>query len=353
MNKYIEYEQNTGINQSKLKILNKSLAEYKKMLAKIEARKLLYSGQNHFALGTGVDMMLTEGQAEFDKFFHISDGTKNPSDKVINVLRYAKEQIALIDDPIIKNEDNPELLFMYTGCKKVWEEACKKFDYYNNRPLLDSKLKELKKSNIYWKMMFESDGKHILDLNSLNTINTVVASFKKSKQYQRLIKPEKGKIILQQYPIYFTWNGVECKALLDLVIVDTVNKKVHIFDIKTTGLPLIEFNDAVIRWGYDFQCGFYTKAVLLHMPTKINNLTGWSKPSFSFIVESTVDPYKPVFINANDIIKESIAKAELAVEKYKWYKETNFKVDYETHKLLESDEVTLGFNDDEIVMAYG
>lgn len=41
--------------------------------------------------------------------------------------------------------------------------------------------------------------------------------------------------LLHQLPIYFTYRGMECKALLDGVLIDHKEKIIKPFDLKTTG----------------------------------------------------------------------------------------------------------------------
>jgi hypothetical protein len=71
-----------------------------------------------------------------------------------------------------------------------------------------------------------------------------------------------------QFPILFTVNGVECKALLDLLFIDHDEKKVYPIDLKTTGKSTADFGKSFVSFRYYLQAAFYTEAVRQWMRTE-------------------------------------------------------------------------------------
>lgn len=71
----------------------------------------------------------------------------------------------------------------------------------------------------------------------------------------------KDLFISNEFPIYWTSaNGIECKSLLDRLIIDFKNKRVTLVDLKTTS-HLSEFADKFMEYKYYRQMAFYWMAL--------------------------------------------------------------------------------------------
>lgn len=66
---------------------------------------------------------------------------------------------------------------------------------------------------------------------------------------------------LLQLDIYFEIKGVECKALLDGVVIDHKNKTIQPFDLKTTSKGVFSFENSFVSYGYFRQAAMYTEAL--------------------------------------------------------------------------------------------
>lgn len=94
--------------------------------------------------------------------------------------------------------------------------------------------------------------------------------------------------LLHQLPIYFTYRGMGCKALLDGVLIDHKEKIIKPFDLKTTGRSVWEFKDSFLQYGYYRQCAFYEQALLSYdSPIKSLLEDGYIVDDFLFIVTET------------------------------------------------------------------
>lgn len=104
--------------------------------------------------------------------------------------------------------------------------------------------------------------------------------------------------LMHQVPIYFTYKGVECKALLDGILIDHRDRTIQPFDLKTTGKSVYEFQDSFLYWGYYRQGAFYERALLSKQsPVKDLLKDNYKLLDFIFIVvESSKDSLNPAII---------------------------------------------------------
>ena len=105
-------------------------------------------------------------------------------------------------------------------------------------------------------------------------------------------------VTIYQLPLYFTVNGVRCKALLDKVDVNLLQKLIWPQDIKTFREETLLFPKAIRERKYHFQAAFYTRAIQECL-MQISSLIGedvmyFDILPFSFIVESTKTPGCPL-----------------------------------------------------------
>lgn len=141
-----------------------------------------------------------------------------------------------------------------------------------------------------------------------------------------------------QVPIYFSsYEGVQCKALLDMVIIDHINKKIIPVDIKTSSR---EFTIGLHNYEYYLQAAHYTEALNKlqvgegHSPVLTQLPAGYTIDNFRFIVASSKD-YKPATIflmtdkdlhyseHGGTIRKKNIKGRKQRIEDFKWHATNN------------------------------
>lgn len=101
---------------------------------------------------------------------------------------------------------------------------------------------------------------------------------------------------------YWDWNGVECKARLDRVLIE----EGIVLDLKTTDTVDPElFTKKVVGLGYDFQAAYYAKAAEV----------AYGKPfKFIFVAIERKAPYTvDLFEVAPDMMAEGLYKCEKAI----------------------------------------
>ena len=148
---------------------------------------------------------------------------------------------------------------------------------------------------------------------------------------------------LFQFPIYWQFNGILCKSLLDNLIVDHENKTIQPIDIKTTGDGVYDFSYSFIKWRYYIQASFYTYAVEYWKSSldasemyQGKNISDYLVLPFKFIVASKMFISEPplVWTVDQETLQMGAHGTTLAtgrkikgfielLEELKWHKETN------------------------------
>lgn len=281
-------------------------------------------------IGKGVDMLLTGEEGEFEANFHISKVEKAPSDAIIGIIQHVvervkedyneylltipvKDAVQVVDggDHVVVENDTLEEIEItpfnvFAGELHNWEtyvlEGCANVNY-QPRWGADAKFKAIvEPGSEYFKDLCNSEGKIIIDANTNNIIDNVVSSLKThprtAKYFNKEGQAEFGDNMdfYYQLPIYFMYNGVECKALLDFVVVikDASGDilQVQPIDLKTMFGNTFDFPDSIKARRYDIQAAWYTEAVYAHFCLDRED-TSLVAP-FRFIVESTTKQGKPL-----------------------------------------------------------
>ena len=106
--------------------------------------------------------------------------------------------------------------------------------------------------------------------------------------------------IVYQMDIAFELQGVECKALLDIVIIDHKTKMIQVIDLKTTSSYDHNVMPSFIKYGYDFQAAWYTIAMKA-LRKKEGPLHGYKvSSSFLFVFIDTVQGNEPVCVRMSE-----------------------------------------------------
>ena len=96
-----------------------------------------------------------------------------------------------------------------------------------------------------------------------------------------------------EFPIYFkdSYHDIDCKALLDRVMIDHKNKEIILIDIKSCN-TFKNFKDRVRDFNYHRQLAFYWRALLHHLKDKIDN---------SYVFKTYI-----IAINTKDIVEVKV-----------------------------------------------
>jgi len=346
------YYDNDNLSQSKIKLLLSNVNLYNA----VTQTDLYYNEKTHFVIGSAVDCWITEGEEVFDNTYYISKLGKKPSDVVMSIV---EEVFDKIEKNEVKSLDN------YFDLIK---NSCNSHNYYDNR-LDESKVNTLvKQGKDYFNELRNSNKRQILSEEEYKLIKDISENLLTNEYTKKYFEDSVGKDIIYQLPLYFKYCGVECKALLDMVIIDHFKKEIILCDIKTLGDYTSNFPKSSNKRRYDIQAAFYIQA-LIESGSKVESIIsksieGYKVVGFRFIVESTLSPGNPlVFKVVPDLLimgklgrphvtfsKKEIPPSgiqfnkipgfEYGISLYKWYQEHGF----ETEKIISINEGELEFD---------
>jgi len=282
----------------------------------------------HFLIGSAVDCILTGEEGEFERTYYTSTLEKRPSDAIADIIRgvfalvttdyveylevtapamFQHGHFEVVQDDL--DGQNPVTsLIDFAGSLGNWRpyilqlvEECG----WNAKWGEDAKFNNIVIFNEFFMDLCKSHGKTILDATQKATVDAVVESLRTHKRTAKYFDREQfaswGEQIqvFYQFPMYFEYRDVECKALLDMVIVERDLEggivSVQGIDFKTMNGNTFHFSSSLKSYGYHIQAAWYQLALELYFavsPTKINN--------FIFVVESTTTQGKPLHIKLND-----------------------------------------------------
>jgi len=285
------FEDDEHLSQSKIKQILKGMDVYNK---KKDEKMLYYEEKGHFIIGNGVDVYLTQGQQTYEQQFHIATVDK-PSGKTLSILTYLYDQMV---NQYIDVEDGNSLINMLTLDRVTDEDillACDTESFYPNWGA-DKRVAGIKKASNYFDEICLAYGKQIIDPIENEVIINICNSLKENEVTNKYFPTEtpEGIDIYYQYPLYFDYEGIPSKILLDAVYIDHNTQEITLVDLKTLGDYTINFPYQAVRMRYDIQASYYLNGF-----ANSELLTDdYDMKNFIFVVESTK-------VQGNPLIYES------------------------------------------------
>lgn len=289
MNKIKEYFESKRVSNSLLGALNNPRYIWLRQQGLIED-----SDKPFFRIGSGIDCLLTDPE-RWNEEFVVSEGNRPGGlmGKFVDTLpRY-----------ITKNSDEEDYRVAYNAAgykasitniiKWFWENESTT-QYYKDRWLVEG-------------------DKTLLSKTEYESIEYAVNVIKENEYTRRFFLPEESESNIErilQLPIYFNIYEVECKSLLDGVIIDHTNKTIQLFDLKSTGKSVLDFPQSFVQFSYQRQAAFYDLAFNQYLQDRATwdtkDIHTYQILPFKFIVvESRAGSYSPALIyecSKNDMI---------------------------------------------------
>jgi len=323
-----DYRERSEVNQSSLK----TLLIHPSLFGEESKSKLYFEEKDYFIIGNGVDIQLTQGLEEFNRVFYCSELENKPSDtlkSIVNMLFDKELEVSSIDEiGDIKSSTHSTVVSVLDAhsYQPRWKE--------------ETRLNKVWECCEYWEDLKRAFGKTIITVEEKNKIDSIVMSLRSSEATGKYFTSN-GNIELEfQKEVYFTYEGVECKALLDVVRFDHANKKIYPLDVKTMSGFVSNFPSSLRKRRYDIQAAFYTKGLMEEYP-------GYTIENFKFLVESTTHIGNPaVFTCTEDllhigehglpelvsegvVLRRSTKGFKQLIEEYKYYSENGFDITME------------------------
>lgn len=282
----VEYFENNAISQSKLKLLLSN----PKAFNTVEDPELYFEEKKHFIIGSGVDCLITQSQEEFERLYHVSNVENKPSDTIKSIVNMVFDNC--------KEEFDELGLIVNPDYKEFILDACESHGY-QSRWNEDTKHAKICEAWEYWEDLKAAYGKQILSNEEYDLISQIVMSIKTNEATIPYFQNNEFQSVYYQVPIYFDYEGISCKALLDMVIVNHKDNTIQPIDIKTMGDYTLNFPKSLRQRRYDIQAAFYTEALKSWEHLNNNEIL-----PFKFIVESTIDPGTPLIYTCDKSLLE-------------------------------------------------
>lgn len=313
------YYENESVSQSYLKMLASFNPHYN------NDEDLWYTEKKHFTIGNGVDLQLTQPEL-FDELMFTSElqDEDKPSDKMLGVIHLAFTKV---------EEEGPR------DFKEVALESARDLAY-NPKWGDEAIIKAVSKYEKYYEELFKAKGKVVLTKEIRDKIDSLVIAIRTNERTSKYFEKGVGTELLYQYPLFFTYDDIPCKALLDMVIINHKDKTILPIDFKTTVETIRNFPMVCKKRRYDIQASFYTYA-LNRYKEQHPQLNDYQILPFEFIVVSTTDPIvvPMVFKCTRSLLavgefgRPSVIKKGTVIshELYGWRQLISFHQKYEEH----------------------
>lgn len=206
--------------------------------------------------------------------------------------------------------------------KKTIQQAINEVGYYNNRHKDD--VEEDKRVNEF--LQFEDifntivSGKSFIDVETALKAEKIANFLREDKKTSRYFED-----VRFQVPLYWEYEGVNCKGLVDMLY---VGDYVQVRDIKITDSSLKEWKKVARKFRYDFQMSFYAEGVF----------SNFDIPQFNplLIVYSTFDEKAEVF---------ELTKLDLYIGKYGCERKKSTLELIDVYEKFNEIELIYGWND--------
>lgn len=113
----------------------------------------------------------------------------------------------------------------------------------------------------YYYLKTEASNRIALSMDEYERVLKAVELIRASPRVSFLFTSTETTTSYKQVPIFFRFENEDCKALLDGIHVDHIEKTIQPFDLKTTSKSVSDFRSSFISYGYYRQAAFYTEAL--------------------------------------------------------------------------------------------
>lgn len=310
------YRASNALNQSELKRIEHGLAHYKTLQAQppLQSEGML--------IGSLVDTMLLGRMDDEGNLFHIIDDGKLPSESIQEIVRSVADRAQVDAEELIDCEDIVHEIVLASGWQINWKDETRI-------------AKVLEQGAEYFHELMRAKGKTIVTheqyLRASGAVGGLLRNATTRRLFDRnLLERQKDTSTTYQLPLIFEWEGIQCKALLDMLI----ERKPHgraeyvICDLKTTGGLTSKFPEAVQRYRYDLQMAFYRLAVTRAFGVDPRDVT------CQLVVESTTEPGSPRIYTCSEAFMQAAETSMVGLlREWKWYQENQFNEEHTSQVL--------------------
>mgnify|MGYP003671172669 FL=1 len=303
--------------------------------------KLLFSPSmfyNHYILKQkedSVDPHLVKGRVihclllnpeDFDKEFMIMPGKLPSGNNRIIVDKIFKLHLQSLNNTLTLNDYSDAII-----------EALESINLHQKLKTDEARItKILTTDNIsYFEFLNSSQGKTLVDDETLRYCNECVEAIKKNESINSLMQLENSDLkvyneaLINTDQVLYGKFDFGFKGILDNIVIDETKKILFVNDLKTTGKPLIDFPESVEYYRYWIQAAMYYNLAYYRYISDKDDAKDWTI-QFTFVV---VDKYNQVYPfqvtpkTMGEWMKRFYEKVLLQVNYH--YKEKDYTLPYE------------------------
>lgn len=202
---------------------------------------------------------------------------------------------------------------------------------YSNNKSIDKRIKEAKELVELYKDYIEyfqnKDSKKVISFADLNMLKAIKKNMEEHKKANELLFkfPETFEVhnefhINWEYPNASPMGDLSCKSLLDRVMIDHINKKIILVDIKTTA-DVYNFKHSIEEFDYCRQLAYYWLAIHWYFKNELNlKIEEYEYESYIIAVQSHDGYEVRVFKIDPKGIEERLVTIDLAIKRIAWHK---------------------------------
>ncbi len=208
--------------------------------------------KEHFIIGSGVDILLTEADKFWDYFALEFQET---CDKIpTGQMKEFTETLFKYKKELGDTEESEQKAYKSIGFKR-------KNDTLNN--IIERYVEECLEYDNWLEAEYNhrlnNKNKQILSKSQYKLITDIAQSLNSNKFTKKYFENSTGKNmeVHNQLEIFWEFKSEKCKSKLDKVIVNHDNKTIQPIDLKTTGVGVYNFNTSCFKYRYDIKSYLY------------------------------------------------------------------------------------------------
>jgi len=302
-----EYYSEKRVSSSSIKWFETSPLFFRKMLDK----EIEQETKRYFEIGKKIHMKILEPN-EFDKNYIYLDYDIPKSE---NQRKFCEDYITCRS-----KTTNEKLLFAYKGNytadkltdEKIIEKATEL------KKQLSKYITYLKKKSDVKDVLTYTDNKLIEELSNISRNHIAANNLLYITDEDRMNGVEE----YNEQIIFFEYQGIKCKSMLDRILIDTKNKVINLIDLKTT-INLGDFSHSFEEFNYYRQMAFYWLALYNWLKEKGINPDEYTKKTYIVGLQKGDLPECRV-LEVNEIwLSRGLDEIEIALPKIKWHFDNN------------------------------
>jgi hypothetical protein len=202
-----DYYSSEGINQSLLKAVMSDVFSFER------SENLYYEEKTHFLVGSfSDDLMFQTDKYIDDNYVIMGSEVQRPSATILSILHQVK--------------DNNWARLPLADCKVKLQAACDDHNYHIKRrkDVVEEDTRVISIINDYsnyFDLINKEDNVTILNEDEFNLSTAMVTALQSSKFTKEVFQfDDPNRIFIPQFPFYWERDGMSCKGLPDLIIID-------------------------------------------------------------------------------------------------------------------------------------